>query len=225
MSREVKEYEVRKKEILDTAQCLFLQKGYNRISIQDIIDTVGIAKGTFYHYFDSKEQLMKEIVGRIIEQAVKIYSSVADDNTVNALEKMNAIFKKIWDWRMGNRELTVLRCFFQEASLNNQIWYYLREKSIQKTTPILSKIITQGVNEGLFINDYPEETGEIIINLIFDLKEVIGKFLSNNRKTEVTFEAIFRKIDAFNLSIERILGVRPGALVIYNKEKLKGYHL
>jgi AcrR family transcriptional regulator len=68
LSREVKEYEVRKKEILDTAQCLFLQKGYNRISIQDIIDTVGIAKGTFYHYFDSKEQLMEEMVGRILAE-------------------------------------------------------------------------------------------------------------------------------------------------------------
>ena len=53
--RIVKEHEERKNEILDTAEILFEEKGYDKCSVNDILNRIGIAKGTFYHYFKSKE--------------------------------------------------------------------------------------------------------------------------------------------------------------------------
>lgn len=218
LGREVKEYSVRKKEILDTAQDLFLKKGYKTTSVRDIINEIGIAKGTFYHYFKSKEQLMKEMVNKkIIDKMIEIYSSAAGNNELTALEKLDSIFKGIWDWRVKNKELNVLRSvFFEDKDLNNDIWYYLRKNSIQQAAPILADIIKQGVNEGDFVNDYPMETGEILISLIFDLKEVIGRHLKDSSKAD-----IIRKVEAFNFSIEKILGVKQGSLMIYDKKKFK----
>ena len=62
MARGVKEAERRRNEILDAAQHLFYSKGYDEPSIQEIIDAVGIAKGTFYHHFESKQELLDHLI-------------------------------------------------------------------------------------------------------------------------------------------------------------------
>ena len=58
MPRTVKDYDERYAEFLDVAQQLFFSQGYERTTVQEIIDTVGVAKGTFYHYFDSKQAIL-----------------------------------------------------------------------------------------------------------------------------------------------------------------------
>ena len=64
MSRIAKEHQQRKNEILDTAQRLFYSQGYENTSVANVIDAIGIAKGTFYHYFKSKAELPGQIVDR-----------------------------------------------------------------------------------------------------------------------------------------------------------------
>ena len=68
MSKIVKDFEERKNELLETSKKLFFSKGYEHTSVHDIIDAVGIAKGTFYHYFKSKEDLLNEILDLLSER-------------------------------------------------------------------------------------------------------------------------------------------------------------
>lgn len=68
--RVVKEHEERRNEILNTAQTLFVTKGYMKTTINDILQAIGIAKGTFYHYFKSKEEVLDAIIERIIQADV-----------------------------------------------------------------------------------------------------------------------------------------------------------
>ena len=51
----------RKKHVIETAHQLFIDKGYQATSVQDILDSSGISKGTFYNYFTSKSELLKAI--------------------------------------------------------------------------------------------------------------------------------------------------------------------
>ena len=62
----IKDGEERKKEILMIARKLFAEKGYDQTSINDILKIIEIAKGTFYYYFTSKEELLEEIIMQII---------------------------------------------------------------------------------------------------------------------------------------------------------------
>ena len=71
MARISKAYQERKKEIMDTAQMLFYTIGYDAVTVNTIIATIGISKGTFYHYFKSKEQLLDELVERFTETAIQ----------------------------------------------------------------------------------------------------------------------------------------------------------
>ena len=72
--RIVKAHDERKNEIIDTAQNLFMTKGYSTCSVAEIIDAIGIAKGTFYHYFKSKEEVLDAIVDKGTDMIVnRIY--------------------------------------------------------------------------------------------------------------------------------------------------------
>lgn len=110
----MKDHQERKNEIIDTARDLFLKNRYHNTSVQNIIDAVGIAKGTFYHYFDSKEKLMKDMVDNIIDQTLEIYKIIAENENYNPIEKINILYS-----RMG--DLNFLRSFFQEITFKNEI--------------------------------------------------------------------------------------------------------
>ena len=58
----VKDAELRRQEILMTAKKLFIKKGYDKTSVNDILKVVDIAKGTFYYYFSSKEEVLEAII-------------------------------------------------------------------------------------------------------------------------------------------------------------------
>ncbi|MCZ2991280.1 TetR/AcrR family transcriptional regulator, partial [Acinetobacter baumannii] len=86
--RIVKEYEERRKEILETAERLFLTKGYTKTTVNDILKEIGIAKGTFYHYFKSKEEVMDEIIMRIIKEDVTKAKRIVSNPDIPVLDKL-----------------------------------------------------------------------------------------------------------------------------------------
>jgi len=84
VARIVKEHDERRNEILDAAQALFYSKGYDQTSIQDIINAVGIAKGTSYHYFSSKDALLNELVERMLHESIRLIEPIVADAELNA---------------------------------------------------------------------------------------------------------------------------------------------
>ena len=83
-----KKPEERKNEILDNAEKLFGTKGYSKTTINDILLAVGIAKGTFYYYFKSKEEVMDAIVMRFIDNGIENIEAIAQNKNLNAKEKL-----------------------------------------------------------------------------------------------------------------------------------------
>ncbi|MDO5558283.1 MAG: TetR/AcrR family transcriptional regulator [Oscillospiraceae bacterium] len=81
------------KKILDTAAKLFMEKGYDNTSLQDIIDDTKLSKGAIYHHFRSKEDIFLNICQRIGNDNVIKLSKIRDDNDLTGLEKLRAIFR------------------------------------------------------------------------------------------------------------------------------------
>ena len=79
MGRIVKEHAVRRTEILDAAQRLMNTKGYEQMTIQDILDDLSISKGAFYHYFDSKQTLLGAIIDRMIDVGEQILVPILEN--------------------------------------------------------------------------------------------------------------------------------------------------
>ena len=86
--RIVKEATERKNEILDAAAVLFMKKGFDNTSTNDILDAVGIARGTLYHHFKSKEEVMDALIDRQMEKILSAARQAAADLSVPVEERI-----------------------------------------------------------------------------------------------------------------------------------------
>ena len=150
MTREVKRPEIRKNEILDAARKFFFQKGFNQTSVQDIINELGIAKGTFYHYFTSKIDLLDKLTDRTTNEMYVSLKPIVESDT-NATEKFNKISKAASAMKMANIDVfvVIIKVLFKDE--NTIIREKMYRNSVKKTIPLYSTIIKQGIAEGIFL--------------------------------------------------------------------------
>ncbi|MDA2257898.1 TetR/AcrR family transcriptional regulator [Bacillus cereus group sp. MYBK163-2] len=166
--RIVKEYEERRKEILETAERLFLTKGYTKTTVNDILKEIGIAKGTFYHYFKSKEEVMDEIILRIIKEDVTKAKRIVSNPDIPVLDKL---FKILMEQspKSGDVKEKMIEQFHQPN--NAEMHQKSLVQSIIHLSPILTEVLEQGIEEGIFSTPYPQETIELLLSsaqVIFD---------------------------------------------------------
>jgi TetR/AcrR family transcriptional regulator, cholesterol catabolism regulator len=101
MSRVVKPKDVRRTELLDQALALFLERGYDNVSLNDLLVTTGTAKGAFYHYFQSKEALVTALALRSAAQAFEALQPVFAQPGKNALDRLNAGLRASYQVKMA----------------------------------------------------------------------------------------------------------------------------
>lgn len=83
-----KEAEERSMEILDTAERLFSTEGYSKTAMSDIASEIGVAKGTLYYHFKSKEEVMDAIILRTLNRRVTRAKQIIADKNMQANEKL-----------------------------------------------------------------------------------------------------------------------------------------
>jgi len=88
VTRITKEPEVRKEEILFAAEKLFGRNGYNKTSVEAIIKEVGIAKGTLYYHFKSKQDILHALVENIANDIEEYFKSIVASKKLPAIEKL-----------------------------------------------------------------------------------------------------------------------------------------
>lgn len=223
MVRIVKEYDDRYAEFLNVAQELFFSQGYDLTSVQDIIRNVGVAKGTFYHYFTSKTEILEAVVKRSYQGTLTSLEPLMSDSTLNAIEKLEQFFVQIHNWKVAHRDFLIetIRVLYLDENvlLRNK----MRDKSMQTVAPLIAQIIQQGVNEGVFEIDYPLETAELILKMSESLSEASASLLLANGYDGHVIEHIKRKIRVYNLSVGRILDVSTGSLKLIDEDVLNDW--
>ena len=209
--RIVKAAEERKNEILDAAELLFASKGFDETSTNDIINAVGIARGTLYHHFKSKEEILDAVIDRITGSLMLEAGAIAADRSLPLLDRLTgSIMALNVDSRLG--EEVMLQVHKPQNALLHQ---KMQKQLIGGIVPILTRLIEDGCREGLFRTPYPEEAAEMIMiysNVAFD------------EMAELSPEERMRKIQAFICHTERIMGAAEGSLQepilrIFMKEK------
>lgn len=194
--RVTKNAEDRRNEILDVANELFNEKGYDNTSIVDILEKVGIAKGTLYYYFKSKEDIMNAIVERIILKMLAAANAIAEDSSLSVYEKiLRAVMSLNIDDNKGKEIMKHIHNPQNALMHQKQL-----EAMISGVTPILTKIFYEGIDQGLFDTPYPYESVEMIF---------IYTQIAFDHQQSLSMEEFTRKIQAFIFNLERICGAKP----------------
>jgi AcrR family transcriptional regulator len=217
LARIVKEYDERHEELLNTAQTLFYTKGYSHTSVHDIIDTIGIAKGTFYHYFDSKVALLEALVTQLTNQVLRMLDEVVDDDSLDALTKLTRIFNFVGNWKTERKAelMIVMRAIYRDENI--LLMHKMKEKGFTAVIPTLTRVIEQGISEGVFDVNSAEDTAEIFLQTSQGLSEGFARILLNLEDYDDPAALVRQKKAAYETAIERILGAPGGSLSLFDE--------
>lgn len=221
MVRITKEYDERLTEFLDTAQQLFFQKGYEKTSVNDIIEKMGVAKGTFYHYFKSKKDLLDKLVKGYVEKTLSKVNDLVKRTDLNGVEKINLFYSTIRDLKIENIELMKMLMKVMYKDENLMLRHKMFKKNIELLTPFFAEIIKQGKEEGLFSPVDHVETAELIFTMGYNLNETVVLLLLDAAGKPENIEKIEMKLKVYSKSTERILGAPEGSLNLFRPEDIE----
>jgi AcrR family transcriptional regulator len=221
MARVVKEHGVRRNEILDQAQRLMESKGYEQMTIQDILDGLQISKGAFYHYFGSKQELLEAVLARIMDIVEQLLLPIVHDPHLSALEKLQRFCATLARWKTSQRTflLALLRVWYTDD--NAIVRQKLHVANDERSAPLLTTIIRQGIQEGVMAVSYPDQIGEIVLSIMADLSEKLGRQLISCEPNLATLQLMEETTAAYTEALERVLGAAKGSLCIVDSETLK----
>jgi len=220
MARIVKAHAVRRNEILDVAQRLIYTKGYEQMTIQDILDNLQISKGAFYHYFDSKQALLEAIIERMQQEVEQILLPIVQDPQLPALEKLHRFFATVSSWKAARKDffLALLRVWYRDD--NAIVRQKLRTTGTTWLAPWLSAIIHQGVEEGVLTTSYPDWVGEVALVLVMELGETLGRLLLSFDPEHDDLLRIEGTVAVYTDALELVLGAPKDSLQIVDAETL-----
>lgn len=158
MNRIVKKPDVRRKEIISASRKLFLSQGYDSTTMQDVITKLQIAKGTIYHYFKSKEELLDAVVEDMVAEYIAGVEKALKGHQGNALDKMRLL---ITAGKVAESQKETLEQL--HAPGNRGMHAHLLAVTISKLAPLYAKVIAQGCEESLFRVEHPLECAEMLL--------------------------------------------------------------
>lgn len=150
------------RKILDTAERLFIEKGYDHTSLQEIIEETGLSKGAIYHHFASKEEIFYSVCDRIGQRNAEILSKVRDDSTLNGLDKLRTIFKV----SLQPERQAKMFCMMPYLLDNSKFLATEMQSIFREVVPeFVEPIICQGIADGSIRTDHPKELAEALMLL------------------------------------------------------------
>lgn len=200
-----KDAEERKNEILDTAEALFAQKGFDNTSTADILNAVGIARGTLYYHFKSKEDILDAAISRMVEQKIRSAAMVICNKELPFLSRLPMMFLALNDPSKISEEMLEQMHRPQNALMHQKT----QEKLLAGIVPILDEWVREGIEQGLFHTEYGAEAVEMLMLYGTEMFDDLN---------EVSAEQKERRVMGFIYNTERMLGCESGAL----KEALLG---
>jgi AcrR family transcriptional regulator len=207
-----------KNRILKKAHALFSEKGYEQTSINDIIGSLGVSKGAFYHYFNSKDEVLDAIIMDYAIEVIEMLNKIVYDPRLNALEKYRKMFSETQARRRENREkfAFLAKMFLSEENLLFRHRY--TEKILELTKPPFTQILKQGVQEGHFNINNPEETAELIMRFGNIYRTKIAVLMMSLKEQPNDLMKVQNIIEFMQDVVERMLGLETGKLDFISKE-------
>lgn len=186
--------------IYDALEELMLTVPFGEISVESIAKKAGVGKGSVYYYFDSKDEILDNVIERSYRKAIREYfDNVQSENT--ALGRIKQLFRSVIkkDFGSSRQNLIVTLHLHDDLILHNK----LKAIAVQELSPILTVLLEQGIEEGSIKMEYPRESAEIIVT-------VLTVFLDNTMTSQER-TSVKKKLKIFASVLETCLRTSKGS--------------
>jgi len=165
----VRQNELLRNELLDQGVAIFMQQGYHGTGIQEIVDKVGIPKGSFYNYFKSKEEFGSEAIIHYSNQFKEFLSSILQTSKKDTLLALNQFFDNLTNLFDDKdcKDGCLIGNFAAEISDSSKLGRETMSKCIREWKDIIKEIMIRGQEKKVIRDDIsPDELADFLLNFL-----------------------------------------------------------
>ena len=161
--------EERRNEIIETAGKLFEEKGYEQTQVQDIVNEIGVAKGLFYYYFKSKDEVMEELADRYADAIIDDVHKLIDKD-ISTFDKINRIFQIFIDSAEKKSGIFMGILNVKNGITHERIFFNVGKKMV----PLVTELILSGNDNGECNCSDPKFITEFLVSGLFNIMNQIS---------------------------------------------------
>ena len=161
--------EERRNEIIETAGKLFEEKGYEQTQVQDIVNEIGVAKGLFYYYFKSKDEVMEELADRYADTIIDAVNKLIDKD-IATFDKINRIFQIFIDSAEKKYGIFMGILNVKNGITHERIFFNVGKKMV----PLVTELILSGNDNGECNCSDPKFITEFLVSGLFNIMNQIS---------------------------------------------------
>lgn len=196
MARVSKQPQERRQELVEAAQELFLQQGYDQTAVSDIVKKVGVAQGLFYYYFNSKKDIFLAVIDQFIETRIGDLAVRLRDEAIPPLDRFHNMVPELMRFL---RETESMYPRGQEGA-TPEMYTIVQNHVLEVMEPMVEKIIREGITQGVMSTLYPSRMARFFISGFMGVES-----MPNRPQAE-------EMLDMILYTVERLLGVPRRAL-------------
>jgi len=212
---------IRREAFVETGLRLIQTKGYEQMSVQDVLDDLDVSRGAFYHYFSSKRELLEAVVDHVVAAALAAVEPIAADQQLPAIVRMEGIFTGIAGWKAERRELmlALVRVWYSDDNVLTRD--KLRLHLGGSLVPMLAGIIREGVEQGVMSAGSPEGAARAIVSLLLGAQDTAIELFVARQEGTISVESVVSTMAGYTEAFERILGIPPGSMTLLDENTLR----
>ncbi len=212
----------RRDAILDVVERLITEKGFDRLTIQDVIAGTGMSKGAFYHYFTARSDVLQALLERRLDRWEVVLAPVVDgDGTPR--DRLRALLRELGGAKVRDRRFLVdaLRSLY--ADENALVHVRTRRAAADRFAPLVERLVTEGVEAGQFTATDPVGAARVVLSLMQEGADRIGLLLLGIADGTATTSDLERAAHGYQRAVHTTLGADPGSLDFIDAADLDGW--
>lgn len=217
MPRVVKQPQERRSELIEAAQKLFYARGYECTSVSNIVKHVGVAQGTFYHYFASKEEVLEAMAQRMFDDFAEMFAEIVHIQQLTVMEKLQRFVLEGNQWKLERRD-TIMETALRLRQPGNALMILrLSEYRRKMMTPLFAHVIEQGCTEGILDVDHPIEMAAMLVAVSEGYnRELTHLLLNSDAPASDRLSKATQLTLTFNTSYRRLLAAKDQSFIFVN---------
>jgi AcrR family transcriptional regulator len=211
-TRVTKDPQVRREELLDIALELCRTQGFDAMRVDQIVQTAGVAKGTFYHYFPSKDAVGEALVQRFGDSLFDHLSSADAASTGDGVERLRTIMDAAAAFKGSQADLGYASFLYRDQNL--MLRHRLFRRWRERAREVLLPVISDGITDGSFSVTNPDAVADVVLLFWFDAADNLWDRALGAPDADHFVEVLVAGSQAIFDSLERVLGVPEGTYAV-----------
>lgn len=216
----MKKGDLKRGQILDAAERLFFERGYDRTSVQDILGALNMSKGGFYHYFDAKETVLRELCARRWANRADRIRAELYDGRRSPIDKLNLILglANLFESEEGHFAALMVKICYRDGDA--AIRDYRRRTLMELLRPPLDEVVAEGVDAGALHTRQATQVGRIMLLLACDVNDEVCDMFASEPDNPDRVVRMIELLNAYRECVEQLAGAPYGSVTLFDADRM-----